>query len=99
MISKDEQAERFRERIEDKTKNWKFNEADLKEREYWDDYMDAYDDMLEKCSTPWAPWYVIPSNRKWFRNLAISEILCEKLESMDLKYPETTADLSKITFE
>ena len=99
MISKDEQAERFRERIEDKTKNWKFNEADLKEREYWDDYMDAYDDMLEKCSTPWAPWHVIPSNRKWFRNLAISDILCAKLESMNLEYPEATADLSKITFE
>jgi PPK2 family polyphosphate:nucleotide phosphotransferase len=99
MISKDEQAERFRERIEDKTKNWKFNEDDLKEREYWDDYMDAYDDMLEKCSTTWAPWYVIPANRKWFRNLAISEILCEKLQSMDLKYPENTTDLSKITFE
>ena len=96
MISKDEQAERFRERIEDKTKNWKFNEADLKEREHWDDYMDAYDDMLEKCSTPWAPWHVIPSNRKWFRNLAISDILCAKLESMNLEYPEATADLSKI---
>jgi PPK2 family polyphosphate:nucleotide phosphotransferase len=99
MISKDEQAKRFRERIEDKTKNWKFNEADLKEREHWDDFMDAYDDMLEKCSTPWAPWHVIPSNRKWFRNLAIAEILCAKMESMNLKYPEVTADLSKITFE
>lgn len=99
MISKDEQAKRFRERIEDKTKNWKFNEADLKEREHWDDYMAAYDDMLEKCSTPWAPWHVIPANRKWFRNLAISDILCEKMQSMDLKYPQNTTDLSKITFE
>ena len=69
MISKDEQAKRFHERIEDKTKNWKFNEGDIKEREYWDDYMDAYDDVIEKCSTRWAPWHVIPSNRKWFRNL------------------------------
>jgi PPK2 family polyphosphate:nucleotide phosphotransferase len=99
MISKEEQAKRFRERIEDKTKNWKFNEADLKEREHWDEYMTAYDDMLEKCSTPWAPWHVIPANRKWFRNLAISEILCNKMQSMNLQYPQNATDLSKITFE
>lgn len=99
MISKDEQAKRFRERIDDKTKNWKFSEGDLKEREYWDQYMAAYDDMLEKCSTPWAPWHVIPANRKWFRNLAVAEILADKMDSMNLKFPEVVSDLSKIRFE
>ena len=99
MISKEEQAERFRERIEDKTKNWKFTEQDIKEREYWDEYLAAYDDMLEKCSTDWAPWYVIPANRKWFRNVAVSEILCNTLENMELEYPKAESDLSKITFE
>ncbi|HEY2013772.1 MAG TPA: polyphosphate kinase 2 family protein [Bryobacteraceae bacterium] len=98
-ISKKEQAARFRMRLEDKTKNWKFSPDDLKEREYWDQYMEAYDDMLRKCSTDKSPWFVIPSNRKWFRNLAVSQILVDTLESMDLKYPKPTADLSGIKFE
>jgi PPK2 family polyphosphate:nucleotide phosphotransferase len=98
-ISKEEQLERFKERIDDKSKNWKFNEADLKEREHWDDYMEAYNDMLSKCSTSYAPWYVIPANRKWFRNLAVSQILVDTLEAMDLHYPAPEADLSKIRFE
>lgn len=98
-ISKEEQAERFRERLDDKTKNWKFSMGDVKEREYWDDYIKAYDDMLTRCSTGHAPWYVIPANKKWFRNLAVSQIMVDALEAMDLKYPKPTADLSKITFE
>src|ERR1035438_849118 len=98
-ISKEEQAKRFRERIDDKRKNWKFSPADLKEREYWDEYIDAYQDMLRKCSKDHAPWYVIPANHKWFRNLAVSQILCETLESMDLKFPKPVADLSGIKFE
>ena len=98
-IDKDEQARRFRERIEDKTKNWKFSPADLKEREYWDQYMDAYQDMLHKCSTHCAPWYVIPANKKWFRNLAVSQILCQELEAMKLRFPKPIADLSGIKFE
>ena len=98
-IDKEEQAKRFRERIEDKTKNWKFSPADLKEREYWDQYIDAYQDMLRKCSKRHAPWYVIPANRKWFRNLAVSQVLCEELESMSLKYPKPIADLSGIKLE
>ena len=98
-ISKDEQAKRFRERIEDKEKNWKFSPADIKEREYWDQYITAYQDMLHKCSTEEAPWYVIPANHKWFRNLAVSEIVRETLEAMDLKYPKPVADLSSIQFE
>ncbi len=98
-ISKEEQAVRFRQRLDDKTKNWKFSPSDIKEREYWDQYITAYDDMLRKCSTADAPWYVIPANHKWFRNLAVSEIMRQTLESMDLKYPKPVADLSSIRFE
>jgi PPK2 family polyphosphate:nucleotide phosphotransferase len=98
-ISKDEQAKRFQERLDDKTKNWKFSPADMKEREYWDDYIEAYDDMLEKCSTACAPWYVIPSNKKWFRNLAVSQAIVDTMEGMKLKYPKPAAGLSKIHFE
>jgi len=98
-ISKDEQEKRFRERIDDKQKNWKFSPADLKEREYWDQYIEAYEDMLRKCSKHNAPWYVIPANNKWFRNLAVSQILCDTLESMDLKFPKATAGLKGIKFE
>jgi PPK2 family polyphosphate:nucleotide phosphotransferase len=98
-IGKDEQALRFRERLDDKSKNWKFSPADVREREYWDQYMEAYEDVLRKCSAEHAPWYVIPANSKWFRNLAVSEILTRKLEEMGLKYPKPTADLSQIRFE
>jgi PPK2 family polyphosphate:nucleotide phosphotransferase len=98
-ISKDEQAARFRKRLEDKTKNWKFSLDDVREREYWDQYIEAYDDALRKCSTEYAPWHVIPANHKWFRNLAVSEILRSHLEGMKLEYPKPVADLSKIKFE
>jgi polyphosphate kinase 2 (PPK2 family) len=98
-ISKDEQARRFRQRIDDKQKNWKFSPADLKERGYWDQYIQAYEEMLRKCSKDHAPWYVIPANHKWFRNLAVSQILCHTLENMNLKFPKPTADLSAIKFE
>ena len=98
-ISREEQARRFHERIEDKSKNWKFSAADIKEREYWDDYIRAYDDMLAKCSTKEAPWYVIPSNHKWFRNLAVAHVIRETLEEMKLKYPKPAEDLEKVKFE
>lgn len=98
-ISKEEQAKRFRRRLEDKARNWKFSPDDIKGREYWDQYIEAYDDVLRKCSTEKAPWYVIPANRKWFRNLAVSQIMLDVLENMDLKYPESSADLSKIRFD
>ena len=98
-IGKKEQAARFQERLADKTKNWKFSPADLKEREYWDQYISAYNDVLRKCSTRSAPWYVVPANRKWFRNLAVSQIMRDTLEDMDLKYPKPVADLSQIHFE
>ena len=98
-ISKDEQLKRFRARVEDPSKNWKFNEGDLKEREHWDEYIEAYDEMLRRCSTDHAPWYVIPANYKWFRNVAVSQILVDTIEAMELRNPTPIADLSKITFE
>ena len=98
-ISKDEQAKRFRERLEDKRKGWKFSPDDLREREYWDAYIEAFEEVLTKCSTDYAPWYVIPANRKWFRNLAVAQILVETLEGMKLQYPKPVADLSKIQLE
>ena len=87
-ISPEEQLERFRERYEDPAKRWKFKVGDLEERKRWDGYMAAYDEALERCSTEAAPWYVIPSDRKWFRNLAIAEILADTLEQLDPRYPE-----------
>lgn len=98
-IDKDEQKRRFQERLDDPSKNWKFSPADIEERKYWDDYMRAFEDAITKCSKKHAPWYVIPANKKWFRNLAVSEILVETLEGMSLQYPKPAGDLSKIQFE
>ena len=98
-ISKEEQAARFRDRLDDKSKNWKFSPADLKERQFWDEYTAAYEDMLRKCSTKYAPWYLIPANHKWFRNLAVSQILRDTLNSMDLKFPKPAAGSKKIRFK
>ena len=86
-ISKDEQRERQQERIDDPTKRWKFSHDDLNERQHWDAYMEAFEDMVNKTSTKQAPWYVIPANRNWFRNLLITEILIDILKSFDLRYP------------
>lgn len=86
-ISKEEQAERFQKRLEDPRKNWKFNVDDLAKREKWDEYMDAYREMLERTSTRWAPWHVIPADRKWVRDAAITEILAQTLEGLKLEYP------------
>jgi PPK2 family polyphosphate:nucleotide phosphotransferase len=87
-ISKEEQAERLRERIEMPEKRWKFNPADLEDRKLWDDYMAAYETALTRCSTEHAPWHVIPADRNWARNAAIARIVRETLEEMDPKYPE-----------
>jgi PPK2 family polyphosphate:nucleotide phosphotransferase len=86
-IDRDEQKERFEARVADPTKRWKFRAGDLDERKLWDSYMAAYEDALTRCSTAWAPWYVIPANHKWFRNLAVAEILGDALEALDPHYP------------
>ncbi len=96
-ISKEEQAERLQARLDDPDKHWKFELGDLKEREHWDDYRQAFEAMLEETSTKDAPWYVVPANRKWYRNLVISQILIDTLESLDLAYPESDEDLSNVT--
>ncbi len=95
-ISREEQAKRLEERIEDPQKNWKITLADITERRYWDDYMDAYEDALTRCSTKYAPWYVIPANKKWFRNLAVSEILADTMASWKMKYPPPRHDLAEL---
>ncbi|MFO1039199.1 MAG: polyphosphate kinase 2 family protein [Geminicoccaceae bacterium] len=96
-ISKEEQLRRFADRLQDPARHWKISDSDYKERDLWDDYTAAYEDMLEKCSTKHAPWYLIPSNHKWFRNLATSQILVSTLEDMGLKLPPTTVDIAAIT--
>jgi PPK2 family polyphosphate:nucleotide phosphotransferase len=95
-ISKDEQKSRFQQRIDDKDRQWKISESDFAERKYWDDYTKAYEAALTNCSTKHAPWYVVPSNKKWFRNLAVSHILVETLEELHMKFPAPTVDVSKI---
>jgi polyphosphate kinase 2 (PPK2 family) len=95
-ISKDEQEERLRARVTDPTRQWKLSDADFSERDYWKDYLQAYEDALTRCSTPWAPWYIIPANKKWFRNLAVSQILVENLETLKMKFPAPKMDLSRI---
>jgi len=94
-ISKEEQRKRIRERIDDPKKRWKLSPADFEERKYWNDYQAAYGDAIAKCSTPWAPWFVIPADKKWFRNLAVSQIIVESLESLKMKFPPPSFDLSK----
>ncbi len=96
-ISRDEQAERFRRRLTDPAKNWKFNEADLDVRRRWDDYRAAYEDAMEETGAAHAPWYVVPADHKWYRNWAVTQILVETLEAMAPAYPKPTEDLSKIT--
>lgn len=95
-ISKEEQLERFEQRLDDPAKRWKISEADYTERERWDDYMRAYDDALARCNTEGAPWFVIPSDHKWFRDLAISEILVAVMESMNIQVPQPTVDIEEI---
>jgi len=95
-ISKDEQLRRFKQRLDDPTKQWKISESDYREREFWNDYIDAYEDVLKECSTDYAPWFVIPSNHKWFRNLAVSQIIVEHLEALEMKFPKPAVDLKQI---
>ena len=98
-ISKDEQKERFQERLTLPEKRWKFNPADLSERARWDDYRQAYEAVFEQCSPEYAPWHIVPANKKWYRNLVISETIVKALEAMDLKYPKPVAGLDQIVVE
>jgi PPK2 family polyphosphate:nucleotide phosphotransferase len=92
-ISPEEQARRFLERVETPEKNWKFNPGDLEERKHWQEYMEAYEDAINKTSTNYAPWYVIPSDRKWYRNLAIASIMVDTLKGMQMSYPTAIEDI------
>ena len=98
-ISKDEQLKRFEQRLDDPAKRWKISEADYAEREYWDDYERAYSDVFARCNTEQAPWFVIPADHKWFRDLAVSEIIVHTLESMNIQVPKPTVDIEEIRRE
>jgi PPK2 family polyphosphate:nucleotide phosphotransferase len=91
-VSKGEQKKRFLERIEEPDKNWKFSANDVFERRYWDTYMDAYEEMFNHTSTPWAPWYIIPADHKWFTRLAVVSIINATLEGLGLAYPEVNPE-------
>jgi PPK2 family polyphosphate:nucleotide phosphotransferase len=95
-ISKDEQKQRFEERLNNPDKNWKFAKGDLEERARWDDYIEAYEDMLTKCNTEHAPWHIVPANHKWYRNLVITQAIIKSLEGMDLSYPKPAEPLDGI---
>ena len=96
QISPEEQLERFKQRLDDPARHWKISEADYAERELWPKYVDAYQEAIARTSTKWAPWYVIPSNHKWFRNLAISEIVADTMDDMALHLPPAQVDLADI---
>jgi PPK2 family polyphosphate:nucleotide phosphotransferase len=95
-ISPEEQLERFKQRLDDPQRHWKISESDYSERELWSNYIEAFEEAMEKTSTKHAPWYVIPSNHKWFRNLAISEIVADSMQDMNLKLPPTSVDIEEI---
>lgn len=98
-VSKDEQKRRLEARLRDPHKNWKFDPGDLVERKLWDDYQTAFDDMLEHCSTKHAPWYVVPADRKWFRNWVLSETIVHTMEALDMKFPPPVEGLDQIVVE
>jgi PPK2 family polyphosphate:nucleotide phosphotransferase len=95
-ISYEEQLKRFKERLDDPTKQWKISETDYTERMYWDDYVTAYEAALEETSTKHAPWFIIPANHKWYRNLAVARIVVATMRSFDMKLPKPTVDLADI---
>ena len=95
-ISYEEQLRRFKERLDDPAKQWKISESDYTERRYWDDYMKAYEAVFEETSTKHAPWFIIPANHKWFRNLAVARIVVDSMKSLDLKLPKPAVNLDDI---
>jgi PPK2 family polyphosphate:nucleotide phosphotransferase len=98
-ISRDEQRDRLRRRIEDPHKRWKISEADVAERRFWDDYQQAYEDALTQCSTNFAPWSIVPADHKWYRNLVVSRTVHETLLEMDPTFPSPKVDLAKLVVE
>jgi polyphosphate kinase 2 (PPK2 family) len=90
-LSKKEQKQRFMARLDEPEKNWKFSAADVHERAYWDDYQNAFEDMIRNTATKRAPWYVIPADNKWFTHLAVAAVIVETLEELDLAYPKVDA--------
>jgi polyphosphate kinase 2 (PPK2 family) len=94
-ISKDEQKKRFISRIDDTSKNWKFSKADIEERKYWDEYQKCYEDAINNTSKKHSPWYIIPSDKKWFARLLVSEIIVESMENLNLSYPKLSDEQLK----
>jgi PPK2 family polyphosphate:nucleotide phosphotransferase len=95
-ISPEEQLKRFKLRLDDPLRHWKISETDYTERKFWNSYIRAYEDALSKTSTDYAPWYIIPSNHKWFRNLAVAEIVADTMKGMDLQLPEAKVNIDEI---
>ena len=98
-ISKEEQKRRLQDRLDDPSKQWKFRKGDLIDRAHWDEYMKAYEDILNRTSQKWAPWYVVPSDKKWFRNLVVATVLVETLEDLGIKLPQPEEDLKGIVID
>jgi polyphosphate kinase 2 (PPK2 family) len=95
-ISKDEQLARFKQRLDDPERWWKISNSDYVDRDQWDEYIRAFESALSRCSTKYAPWFVIPANHKWFRNLAVSQIIADAMDEMKLKLPKPTVDMDEI---
>jgi polyphosphate kinase 2 (PPK2 family) len=91
-VSKEEQRQRFLARLDEPEKHWKFSPADVRERDFWDDYMAAYEEAISQTSTKWAPWYVIPADHKWVTRALVARILAKEISSLELSYPPVTAD-------
>lgn len=98
-IDQEEQRQRLQARLDEPSKRWKFNPRDLEERKLWPAYTQAYEDAIAQTSTEWAPWYIVPANRKWYRNLVIATIMVETLESLEMRYPESDVDARDFVIE
>jgi len=98
-ISKEEQKERFQDRLDRPEKNWKFNPSDLETRSKWDEYMRAFEEVFARCNHPWAPWYVVPANKKWYRNWVVSSAIVAAMEGMEMQYPPAPPGLDEIVIE
>jgi polyphosphate kinase 2 (PPK2 family) len=98
-VSNKEQKSRLEARLKDPTKRWKFSADDLAERKHWDDYISAYETALQRCSTKWAPWFIVPADRKWYRDAVVARIVLATLEALDLTYPPEMPGLDNIRID